>query len=798
MRVEFCFCAATVVLVALRLPAATTAGDRGPALPVMPEGVRFEPDIEYLEPGRSERADLYLPSGLTGGGRAPAVVIIHGGGWSGGDKRAAREINIGTNLALHGYVGMSINYLLAAGGNSTWPTNLHDCKTAVRWLRKNADRLRVDPDRIGVIGGSAGGHLAAMLAVTGPDDGLDPRGPYGEFSCRVQCAVDLYGPADLLRRGDTKMLGKTRAEAPELYRAASPTAYADASDPPILILHGTADKTVDLEQSELFAEALKRAGARHELVVVEGAPHTFHLQPKQRDLRPQVLGFFDAHLKGGASAGGSTPGGAAYHVDSAEGDDANSGALDAPWKTLARVNGTVFEPGDKILFKGGCSWIGQLNPKGSGTAAQPIVIDRYGGGPMPVIDGGGAEGWGAVCLFNQAHWEINSLEIRNDAAEGGDRRGVYLSASNFVGTVVHHLHVRNCRIHHIKGLVHQASNAAKRTGGIVVEVIDDSAAPTRFNDILIENCDIATVDNQGIALNNRVSVGDYPGTPAWEARKFTQVVIRGNSIHDVAKNAMIIRLTDETGLVERNVCWDTAYRAYTGNTIFSRSCRGTVFQYNEGYRNRAGERDPSKSFDGSLYDADLQSPGCVFQYSYSHDNAHGLYWQCTDARDTNLIVRYNISQNDRGIIFCMNYGAASTLVYNNTVFIGPHVSPAIIDERRKAAKTYSFFNNVIYNQSANARYRWFNGSRTFDGNLFFGFHPAGEPDDPRKLTGDPRFVNPGSGGVGLGTLAGYMLQAGSPCIDSGTTVPSHGGRDFWGSAVPFGSVPDRGAHEWNP
>src|SRR5437588_607119 len=82
---------------------------------------------------------------------------------------------------------------------------------------------------------------------------LDPPGPYGEFSCRVQCAVDMYGPADLTSRDDVVMLGKKRAEAPELYRAASPTTYVDRSDPPILILHGTADKTVDVKQSELFA-----------------------------------------------------------------------------------------------------------------------------------------------------------------------------------------------------------------------------------------------------------------------------------------------------------------------------------------------------------------------------------------------------------------------------------------------------------------------------------------------------------------------------------------------------------------
>ena len=263
-----------------------------------PVGVRIEWDVRYLVVNRKEKADLYLPATLSKGQRAPAVVIIHGGGWNGGDKRAAREINIGTNLALRGYVGMSINYTLCTEGKVTWPQYLHDCKTAVRWLRKNADRLQIDPERIGVIGGSAGGNIAAMLALTDPGDGLDPVGPYGEFSCRVQCAVDLYGPADLLEYHDVKMLGKTRAEAPELYRAASPTTYVDKSDPPILILHGTADTTVGVKQSELFAAALKQAGVEHELVIVEGAPHTFHLQPKQRDLRTLVLGFFDKHLKG--------------------------------------------------------------------------------------------------------------------------------------------------------------------------------------------------------------------------------------------------------------------------------------------------------------------------------------------------------------------------------------------------------------------------------------------------------------------------------------------------------------------
>ena len=265
--------------------------------PAPPEGVVLERDVAYLPPDRAEKADLYVPAKRGKDVRSPAVVIIHGGGWSGGDKAAEREFNIGTTLALHGYVGLSINYILSDKRQTTWPQNLHDCKTAVRWLRMHAGRLQLDPDHIGVIGGSAGGHLAALAAVAGPDDGLDPAQPYGEFSCRVQCAVDLYGPTDLTQHRDIPMLGKKRSDAPELYRAASPTTYVDRYDPPVLILHGTADKTVDVQQSEVFAAALKKAGVEHELVIVEGAPHSFHLQPKQRDLRPLVLGFFDKHLR---------------------------------------------------------------------------------------------------------------------------------------------------------------------------------------------------------------------------------------------------------------------------------------------------------------------------------------------------------------------------------------------------------------------------------------------------------------------------------------------------------------------
>jgi acetyl esterase/lipase len=278
-------------------PAPVKKAEPKPLVPAFPN-VRIEENIEYLEPGRTEKADLYLPTDVPKDQRCPAILIIHGGGWSGGIKNAAREQNIGNAMANRGYVCMSIDYVLAKAGNPpAWPQNLYDCKTAVRWLRKNAERLQIDPEHIGVIGGSAGGHLSAMVGLTHAKDGLDPKGPYGEFPCHVQCAVDLYGPADLMTWHDISAFGKTRAQDPDVYKLASPTTHADKNDPPMLVMHGTADATVDLHQSELMVEALKAAGVEHQFVIVKDAPHTFHLQPKQQDLRPIVFAFFDKYLR---------------------------------------------------------------------------------------------------------------------------------------------------------------------------------------------------------------------------------------------------------------------------------------------------------------------------------------------------------------------------------------------------------------------------------------------------------------------------------------------------------------------
>lgn len=268
--------------------------------------VRIEKDVSYLGAGRAEKLDFYFPPGHTQDMPKPAIVIIHGGGWFGGDKAAKREINLGTNLAKAGYVCASINYELAKGAKEDpftvrleriWPRNLADCQTAVRYLRSRAKELGINPDRIGAIGGSAGGHLTAMLGYMGPDEDVDGKLEYADYSSRVQAIVPMYGVHDLVHRAKAQGLdadGRTL----EICRAAAPVTHLDVNDPPTLILHGTKDTTVDIKQSQLLAEACRKKGIEFELRIVEGAPHSFHLQPKGHDLRPLVTSFFNRHLKG--------------------------------------------------------------------------------------------------------------------------------------------------------------------------------------------------------------------------------------------------------------------------------------------------------------------------------------------------------------------------------------------------------------------------------------------------------------------------------------------------------------------
>lgn len=526
----------------------------------------------------------------------------------------------------------------------------------------------------------------------------------------------------------------------------------------------------------------------------QGLPHpALRAAPLPREAAPPALAGLRSLLApvgvGLALLGQPSPAGAAqYYVDAQAGSDGNSGQSAATaWQSLERVNTANFLPDDEILLKAGSSWTGHLSPHGSGAAGHPIRIGRYGTGERPRIDGGGLTGTAVVYLQNQQYWEIADLDITNPAKDAGDRRGVLVSASQ--PGVWEHIWLLRLSIHDIKGIVGQ-SIEAKRTAGIGIEATGKEAS--RFDDVRIEGCSISTVDNTG--LYTSASEKAYPGTDAWKKRCFTHVLIRGNVIHHIAKNAMIVRFL-QGGIVERNLCYETALKL-TGNTMFTSSCDGTIFQYNEGCFNR------SPDYDGSMYDADLESPNTVWQYSYSHDNAHGLFWTCTVQDDANVVCRYNVSRNDKGVIFCINYPNTSVFCYNNTVYCGPDTSPTIISERHRGGpgpRTYYFFNNVIYNESSRTRYEFHAEGyrRVIDHNVFYGQHPMSEPDDEHKITADPLFVSlqvpPGSPGQGLDAVMGLRLRASSPCIGSALTGYADGGLDYAGTALPPGGRRDRGA-----
>lgn len=259
-------------------------------------------DLPYLGAARAEGLDVYLPD-ETCARPLPAVLWIHGGGWKSGDKAQAREINIGTNLSAAGYAVFSINYLLNTPERVAWPRNFLDCADALTWIKVEADRFGIDPGRIAVMGGSAGGHLALLLGASAGVEELHRGAARPDVDRSVRCIGDFYGVSEITGHRRSVFAGATEAETEANVRLASPLTWIDGTTPPILIAHGTADRIVPVDSSRRLAAVLAERGVEHEYLEIPDAPHTFHLQPVQRDLRPAVLAFLAKHLAAPAHGG---------------------------------------------------------------------------------------------------------------------------------------------------------------------------------------------------------------------------------------------------------------------------------------------------------------------------------------------------------------------------------------------------------------------------------------------------------------------------------------------------------------
>jgi acetyl esterase/lipase len=282
-----------LLLLALLAPALSAAV-------TVPDGVTFTPAIEFAAPGDQHlQLDLAQPKG---DGPFPAILCIHGGGFRGGNREGYDGLCV--TLASKGYVAATITYRLAPA--HPFPAAVLDCKAAVRWLRANAARYHLDPARIGVTGGSAGGHLAQFLGVTAGVREFEGEGNLDQSSA-VSCVVNFYGPSDL-----TKSYGKSvdAAEVLPLFFAGnletklrehvrgSPLYWVTPDAAPTLIVHGTEDKYVAYEQAGWMVDKLKASQVEVELLTLPGAGHGFKGADADK-AQQALLAFFDQHLHPG-------------------------------------------------------------------------------------------------------------------------------------------------------------------------------------------------------------------------------------------------------------------------------------------------------------------------------------------------------------------------------------------------------------------------------------------------------------------------------------------------------------------
>lgn len=277
-----------------------------------PKGVRAEKDIQYVPGGdESQRLDIYVPE-KPSDKPLPLIVCIHGGGWRGGSKAGCPAMG----MIPMGYAVASVEYRFSQ--KAIFPAQIQDCQAAIRWLRANSKKYNFDPDRFGVWGGSAGGHLVALVGTSGGKKAFAPIGGNEDQSDRVQAVCDFFGPADfntvMQQAADDQnvknifkfntpadpyscLIGVPLNSDKQKGDAVSPVHYVSKDNPPVLILHGTHDALVPYAQSVEFASALKEKGVPVYLQTLPGSGHGGPAFGKPAAVK-LIEQFFDKYLKG--------------------------------------------------------------------------------------------------------------------------------------------------------------------------------------------------------------------------------------------------------------------------------------------------------------------------------------------------------------------------------------------------------------------------------------------------------------------------------------------------------------------
>jgi acetyl esterase/lipase len=273
--------------------------DKKAAEPQPPAGITYDKDVEsgrggdttlHMDIARPEMSDK----------RLPCIVVIHGGGWRGGNyKQHVAQI---FEFAKRGYVSATIQYRLAPAAR--WPAQIEDVKSAVRYLRANSDKYGIDKQRIGAVGFSAGAHLSMLLGTMDQKDGLEGSGGNPNESSKVHAVVSYFGPTDLAQKDFPAnvnfmiydFLGGPPEEKAAAFTAASPVTYVDKDDAPILHYQGTKDRLVPYNQAYLLSDAMTKTGLAGRVELLVGADHGWG-NPESGRTMAGTIAFFDEHLK---------------------------------------------------------------------------------------------------------------------------------------------------------------------------------------------------------------------------------------------------------------------------------------------------------------------------------------------------------------------------------------------------------------------------------------------------------------------------------------------------------------------
>ncbi len=520
-----------------------------------------------------------------------------------------------------------------------------------------------------------------------------------------------------------------------------------------------------------------------------------------------------------------------YYLDDLAGDDNNKGtSVSSPWKSIEKMNQILLKPGDSVLFRRGGNWTENLIPAGSGLPGRRIVIGAYGKGQAPELDAKGVVAPGeklssTIRLFNQEYIEIRDLKIRNfrpfETPHKIDVRGQFsyvFSSKTAIycegkdcGTL-HDIHFVNLEICDVNG-----SMETKDNGGIFIEITWNEEAGKRvkscFEGLYTYGCYIHDVDRTG-----------WSNTSVWWDRSLTSkwgevlpdgkvhnwypsrnVVLRNCRFERSGANALIVRVA-ESPLIEHCLFTHNGLKG-SGNASFPYNCNNALFQYNEAcytvYNSEATSWDNRKDADAGGFDSDWRCKNTVIQYNYSHHNGYGGILICFDGTsktgfNDGTIVRYNIFEDNQHHIIRTSGKTTNSKVYNNVFYSGDELDSVMLVYHKSwggFSDSTAYLNNIFYSGGKGNSIDLGKSTRNiFQANTFYG-SIKNVPEDPQKSTKNPIFTGSSGSGTNWKNSLRFILQKGSPAIDSGIEIKGHPGKDFLGN--PVKGKPDRGVFEFN-